>query len=60
MRQPNKIRSLIASPAPGAPVPPILPPAGGFLFLYREKFAASFVADVRPGRLRVCGDSQVP
>src|SRR6202162_101291 len=34
--------------APGAPVPPILPPQDGFLFLDRAKFPASFAADVDP------------
>lgn len=29
-------------------MPPILPPRGGFLFLDKEKFAASFAADVAP------------
>ena len=40
-------------PPPGAPVPPILPPQDGWLFLDRAKFAASFAADVdaREGRL---------
>ena len=40
------VQSLIANPPAGAPVPPILPPQDGFLFLDREKFAASFAADV--------------
>lgn len=38
--------TLIADPPPGAPVPPILPPQGGFLFLDRTKFADSFAADL--------------
>jgi hypothetical protein len=33
-------------PPPGAPVPPILPPRDGYLFLDRTKFRASFAADV--------------
>jgi len=32
----------------------------GFLFLDREKFAASFAADVRPSLAAFMGDSQVP
>jgi hypothetical protein len=32
----------------------------GFLFLDREKFAASFAADVRPALSAFIGDSQVP
>src|SRR4029077_7745168 len=34
----ESVSSLIANPAPGAPVPPILPPQDGFLFLDRSKF----------------------
>jgi pimeloyl-ACP methyl ester carboxylesterase len=56
----ESVSSLIANPAPGAPVPPILPPADGFLFLDREKFAASFAADVRPSLAAFMADSQVP
>src|SRR6516164_1481080 len=44
----ESVSSLIANPPPGAPVPPILPPQDGFLFLDRSKFAASFAADVEP------------
>jgi pimeloyl-ACP methyl ester carboxylesterase len=56
----ESVSSLIANPAPGAPVPPILPPVDGFLFLNRAKFAASFAADVRPDKAAFMGDSQVP
>ena len=56
----ESVASLIANPAPGAPVPPILPPVDGFLFLDREKFAASFAADVTPEVAAFMGDSQVP
>ena len=52
--------SLIANPPPGACVPPILPPVDGFLMLDREKFAASFAADVRPSLASFRADSQVP
>jgi pimeloyl-ACP methyl ester carboxylesterase len=44
----ESVSSLIANPPAGAPVPPILPPVDGYLFLDRDKFAASFAADVRP------------
>src|SRR6266446_9490579 len=44
----ESVNTLIANPAPGAPVPPILPPQDGFLFLDREKFASSFAVDVEP------------
>jgi pimeloyl-ACP methyl ester carboxylesterase len=56
----ESVSSLIANPPAGAPVPPILPPVDGFLFLDREKFAASFAADVRPDLAAFMGDSQVP
>ena len=42
----ESVNTLIADPPPGAPVPPILPPQDGYLFLDRDKFAASFAADV--------------
>src|SRR5258706_14634197 len=42
----ESVQSLIANPPPGAPVPPILPPQSGFLFLDKEKFAVAFAADV--------------
>jgi pimeloyl-ACP methyl ester carboxylesterase len=56
----ESVSSLLANPAPGAPVPPILPPVDGFLFLDRDKFAASFAADVRPDLASFMGASQVP
>lgn len=58
--QGESVQSLIANPAPGAPVPPILPPEDGFLFLDRAKFAAAFAADVAPDEARFMADSQVP
>jgi pimeloyl-ACP methyl ester carboxylesterase len=56
----ESVNTLIADPPPGAPVPPILPPQDGFLFLDREKFAASFAADVPAGLAAFMADSQVP
>jgi pimeloyl-ACP methyl ester carboxylesterase len=56
----ESVSSLIADPAPGAPVPPILPPKDGYLFLDRARFAASFAADVRPDLAQFMADSQVP
>ncbi|MFI6274968.1 alpha/beta fold hydrolase [Streptomyces sp. NPDC050988] len=56
----ESVGTLIADPAPGAPVPPILPPQDGFLFLDREKFAASFADDVPAEDARFMADSQVP
>ena len=58
--QGESVSSLIANPPPGAPVPPILPPQDGFLFLDRSKFAASFAADVAPELAAFMADSQVP
>ncbi|AEH86836.1 alpha/beta hydrolase [Mesorhizobium opportunistum] len=56
----ESVSSLIANPPPGAPVPPILPPVDGFLFLDKAKFPASFAADVRPDLASFMADSQVP
>jgi pimeloyl-ACP methyl ester carboxylesterase len=56
----ESVNSLIADPPPGAPVPPILPPQDGFLFLDRDKFAASFAADVPAKEASFMADSQVP
>ncbi len=42
----ESVETLIADPPPDAPGPPILPPQDGFLFLDRERFHASFAADV--------------
>jgi pimeloyl-ACP methyl ester carboxylesterase len=58
--QGESVASLIANPSPGAPVPPILPPKDGYLFLDRNKFAASFAADVEPDVASFMADSQVP
>ncbi|MFE2517844.1 alpha/beta fold hydrolase [Streptomyces mirabilis] len=56
----ESVSSLIADPPPGAPVPPILPPKDGFLFLDRGRFAASFAADVPAAVAAFMADSQVP
>ena len=56
----ESIATLIQNPPPGAPVPPILPPQDGFLFLDKEKFAASFAADVDAAKAAFMADSQVP
>jgi pimeloyl-ACP methyl ester carboxylesterase len=56
----ESVATLIANPAPGAPVPPILPPQDGYLFLDKAKFAESFAADVDPGTASFMADSQVP
>ena len=56
----ESVSALIKDPPPGAPVPPILPPQDGFLFLDREKFRASFAADVNASTAAFMADSQVP
>ena len=56
----ESVSSLIANPPAGAPVPPILPPVDGFLFLDKDKFAASFAADVDADVASFMADSQVP
>ena len=56
----ESVASLIKDPPPGAPVPPILPPQDGFLFLDRAKFADSFAADVDREKAAFLADSQVP
>jgi pimeloyl-ACP methyl ester carboxylesterase len=56
----ESVSKLIADPAPGAAVPPILPPIDGFLFLDKTKFADSFAADVNPDIAAFMAASQVP
>ena len=56
----ESVNTLIADPPPGAPVPPILPPRDGFLFLDRDKFHASFAGDVPAEQAAFMADSQVP
>jgi pimeloyl-ACP methyl ester carboxylesterase len=56
----ESVDTLIANPPPGAPVPPILPPKNGFLFLDRERFHASFAGDLPAEQAAFMADSQVP
>jgi pimeloyl-ACP methyl ester carboxylesterase len=56
----ESVSSLIKDPPPGAPVPPILPPQDGFLFLDKAKFHASFAADVDADTAAFMASSQVP
>ena len=56
----ESVSTLIKDPPPGAPVPPILPPRDGYLFLDNAKFQASFAADVDAERAAFMADSQVP
>jgi len=56
----ESVSSLIKDPPAGAPVPPILPPQDGFLFLDRAKFHFSFAADVDEETAAFMASSQVP
>jgi pimeloyl-ACP methyl ester carboxylesterase len=56
----ESVNTLIANPPPGAPVPPILPPKNGFLFLDKAKFPASFAGDVDTETAAFMAASQVP
>ena len=56
----ESVATLIQNPPPGAPVPPILPPQDGYLFLDRAKFPASFAADVNAEEAAFMAASQVP
>ena len=54
----ESVATLIKDPPPGAPVPPILPPVDGFLFLDKAKFHASFAADVDAAKAAFMADSR--
>jgi pimeloyl-ACP methyl ester carboxylesterase len=56
----ESVNTLIADPPPGAPVPPILPPENGFLFLDRARFAEAFAGDLPVQDASFLADSQVP
>jgi pimeloyl-ACP methyl ester carboxylesterase len=56
----ESVATLIQDPPPGAPVPPILPPQDGYLFLDKAKFPAAFAADVDEEKAAFMADSQVP
>jgi pimeloyl-ACP methyl ester carboxylesterase len=56
----ESVNSLIANPPPGAPVPPILPPIDGYLFLDKDKMPTSFAGDVDSKTAAFMADSQVP
>ncbi|GII32463.1 alpha/beta fold hydrolase [Planotetraspora mira] len=56
----ESVGTLIADPPPGAPVPPILPPVEGFLFLDRDEFHGAFAADLPAQLAAFMADSQVP
>ncbi len=56
----ESVSTLIKNPPPGAPVPPILAPQDGYLFLDKAKFPASFAGDVDIEKATFMADSQVP
>jgi pimeloyl-ACP methyl ester carboxylesterase len=56
----ESVSALIKNPPPGAPVPPILPPQDGYLYLDRTQFRAAFAADVSADAAAFMADSQVP
>ena len=55
----ESVSTLLANSPPDAPMPPILPPQDGFLFLDREKFRVALAADVTPEHSAFMADSQV-
>jgi len=56
----ESVATLIKDPVPGAPVPPILAPKDGFLFLDKAKFPQSFAGDLPNDEAEFMADSQVP
>jgi pimeloyl-ACP methyl ester carboxylesterase len=56
----ESVGSLIAGFPADGPQPPILPPKDGFLFLDRDKFHASFAADLPAEQAAFMADAQVP
>jgi pimeloyl-ACP methyl ester carboxylesterase len=56
----ESVSSLIANPPPDAPVPPILPPKNGYLFLDKAKFPAAFAGDVDAKTADFMANAQVP
>ncbi len=56
----ESVAALIKDPAPGAPVPPILPPQDGFLLLDKAKFPEAFAGDLPKDKAEFMANSQVP
>src|SRR5580693_59387 len=56
----ESVNTLIAGFPADGPQPPILPPRDGFLFLDRDKFHASFAADLPAEQAAFMADAQVP
>ncbi|WP_203662567.1 alpha/beta fold hydrolase [Actinocatenispora rupis] len=55
----ESVDTLLADPPPGAPVPPILPPVDGSLFLDRARFREAFAGDLSDGDAAFLADSQL-
>lgn len=58
--QGESVAALIKDPVPGAPVPPIVPAANGFLMLDKARFADSFAADLPKASAEFMANAQVP
>ncbi len=56
----ESVASLTKNPAPGVPVPPIIPMQDGYLLLDRTKFATSFAADLPREKADFMANSQLP
>lgn len=56
----QSVSSLIARLPADAPLPPILPPEDGFIFVDPARFPASFAQDVAPAKAAFMAVSQVP
>ena len=56
----ESVEMLIRSSPPESPVPPILPPQNGFLFLDAGRFRASFADDIDPDKATFMAHAQVP
>jgi pimeloyl-ACP methyl ester carboxylesterase len=56
----ESVNTLISGFPTDGPLPPILAPRDGFLFLDRDKFAASFAGDLPAEQAVFMADSQVP
>lgn len=54
----ESVNTVIADPPPGAPVPPILAPRDGYLFLDRDQFHDSFAGDLPADEAAFMADSQ--
>jgi pimeloyl-ACP methyl ester carboxylesterase len=56
----ESLETLSKNAAPGSPVPPVLPPIDGFLFLDQAKFHEAFASDVDAKQAKFMAVSQAP